>query len=108
MDSRELPEDQRLDSSNLDGGGVDKPDPAKVFDIHIDRVLYKLTDNRVTGAELRQVPNPPIPPERDIFEIVPDHQDRKVENEDRILIKDGLRFFTAPNTINPGTSALSH
>ena len=82
--------------------GLDKPEPNKVFNIQIDRVQYQLTENRLTGADLRRVPPTPIPPERDIFEIIPGHPDRKIEDDDRIEIRDGLRFFTAPNTINPG------
>ena len=81
----------------------DKPDSSKSYEIQIDRIMYTLTENRLIGLELRQVPHPPIPPNRDLFEIIPGRPDRKVENDDRILIQDGLRFFTAPNTINPGT-----
>lgn len=81
---------------------LDKPDGDKVFHIQIDRVAYRVTDTRMTGAELRRVPDPPISPDRDLFEIIPGRPDHKVESDDRILISDGLRFFTAPNTINPG------
>ena len=82
--------------------GLDKPEPDKVFNIQIDRVQYQLMENRLTGADLRRVPPTPVPPERDLFEIIPGHPDRKIEDDDRIEIRDGLRFFTAPNTINPG------
>lgn len=105
MDSQEPLDDKGPDVSKP---GDEKPDPEKVFEIQIDRVLYKVTTNRMTGAELRQVPDPPIPPDRDIFEIIPGHQDRKVEDDDRILVEDGLRFFTAPNTINPGMVVMPH
>ncbi|MCY4653457.1 MAG: multiubiquitin domain-containing protein [Dehalococcoidia bacterium] len=90
------------DDPELDGSGIEKPDTGKTFEIQIDRTMYTLTENRLTGADLRRVPDPPIPPERDLFEIIPGHPDRKVEVDDRIVIRDGLRFFTAPNTINPG------
>ena len=29
--------------------------------------------------------------------------DRKIKDDDTIEVKDGLRFFTSPNTINPGS-----
>ena len=97
------PQDKdRFDMTGVESGDVEKPDPDKAYEIQIDRVTYTVTENRVTGADLRRVPDPPIPPERDLFEIVPGQPDRKVENDDRILIRGGLRFFTAPNTINPG------
>ena len=108
MDSQTSPDKDSLDHPELDNSGSEKPDPDKTFEIQIDRVLYKLTENRLTGADLRRIPEPPIPAERDIFEIIPGHPDRKIENDDRIVIRDGLRFFTAPNTINPGFIFTGH
>ena len=102
------PQDQDKDKIEVGSSDIEKPDEDKSFEIQIDRVKYTLTENRLTGADLRRVPDPPIPPERDLFEIVPGQPDRKVENGDRILIRDGLRFFTAPNTINPGTCCVGH
>jgi hypothetical protein len=97
-----------LGKPELDGDGLEKPDPEKNFDIQIDRVTYQISETRMTGADLRRVPEPPIPADRDLFEIIPGRPDRKVEDDDRILISDGLRFFTAPNTINPGSIPAGH
>ena len=108
MDSQNPLDKDSLDNPELDNGGSEKPEPDKIFEIQIDRVLYMLTENRLTGADLRRVPPTPIPPERDLFEIIPGHQDRKVADDDRIIITDGLRFFTAPNTINPGINLAGH
>ena len=83
--------------------GLDKPESDKGFTIQIDRIQYIVFEEKLTGAGLRRVPPTPIPPERDLFEIIPGHPDGKVKDEDTIEIRDGLRFFTAPNTINPGT-----
>ena len=107
VSQNQLDEDS-LDKPELENGGSEKPDPDKIFEIQIDRLMYKLKENRLTGADLRRVPEPPISPERDLFEIVPGHSDRKVEDDDRIIIRDGLRFFTAPNTINPGIYFVSY
>lgn len=93
---------EELEKPDLDGDGLEKPDPEKVFDIQIDRVTYQVTEIRMTGASLRRVPDPPVPADRDLYEIIPGRPDRKLEEEDLVLISDGLRFFTAPNTINPG------
>ena len=95
------------DRSQQSVEGFDKPDDDKLFTIQIDRVQYTVTGNRFTGAKLRQVPTPPIPADRDIFEIIPGRPDKKVEDDDRFLIADGQRFFTAPNTINPGNSSVA-
>lgn len=81
----------------------DKPHP-KVYRIQIDRAHYEVHQARMSGAELRQVPPTPIPPDRDLFEVVPGHSDRKIGNDDIVEIRNGLRFFTAPGTINPGRS----
>ena len=85
--------------------GFDKPEDGKSYTIQIDREQYVVKENRLTGADLRRIPTPPIPPDRDIFQIIPGRPDEKIEDDHRILITDGLRFFTAPNTINPGSSS---
>ena len=74
----------------------------KGFQIQIDRVHYTVTHAQMTGAELRKVPEKPIGPDRDLFEVVPGGTDRKIGNDDIVEIRNGLRFFTAPTQINPG------
>lgn len=74
----------------------------KEFQIKIDRVQYRVTQRELTGAQLRQLPAPPIGPERDLFEVVPSQQDRKILDTDVVEIVNGKRFFTAPAHINPG------
>jgi hypothetical protein len=80
-------------------GGEMKP---KTFHIQIDREHYEVDEATMTGSQLRQVPPTPIPPERDLFEVVPGHPDRKIGGDDVVEIHNGRRFFTAPGTINPG------
>ena len=99
--------ENRLEKDGLDKPVVgtpdtDKPEDDKSYSIKIDRTEYVLNENRLTGADLRKIPKSPIPPDRDLFQIIPGRPDKKIEDEDKILITDGLRFFTAPNTINPG------
>ena len=72
------------------------------FEIKIDRKNYHVAQMVMTGAELRKVPDEPIGPERDLFEVVPGEPDKKVESDDKVQIRDGKRFFTAPAHINPG------
>ena len=93
-----------VDENQLDKDSIDKPEVDKGFTIQIDRVHYTVFDEKLSGAQLREVPPTPIPPERDIFQVVPGHDDQIVKDDDTVEIRDGLRFFTAPNTINPGTS----
>ncbi len=80
----------------------------KVFTIQIDRTQYEWPDEKITGAQLRRIPPTQIPDERDLFQVIPGHPDRKIKDDDTIEVHDGLRFFTAPNTINPGTNHTGH
>jgi hypothetical protein len=72
------------------------------FDIKIDRTEYQVRERELTGAELRQLPKPPIGPDRDLFEVVPGGSDIKIADDQEVRMRDGLRFFTAPAQINPG------
>jgi hypothetical protein len=72
------------------------------FRIQIDRTHYTVTQEHMTGAQLRQVPNPPIGPDRDLWEVVPGAPDLKIGDTDTVEIRNGMRFFTAPAQINPG------
>jgi hypothetical protein len=74
----------------------------RVFEIKIDRTEYKVHQRTLTGKELRDLPKPPIGPDRDLFEVVPGGSDRKILENEVVKMRDGLRFFTAPAQINPG------
>lgn len=59
-----------------------------------------LKDGKLTGLEIRHLGG--VDKDRDLFEVVPGGSDRKIENGDEVEIRDGMRFFSAPATINPG------
>jgi len=86
--------------SNSEQGSA-RPEP-RHFEIQIDRVHYRVDQPKMTGLQLRHVPEPPIGTDRDLFEVVPGGSDRKIEDSDAVEIRNGLRFFTAPAQINPG------
>lgn len=71
--------------------------------IHIDRVAYEVFARKMTGLELRVVPSPDVAPDRDLWRDVPDKRDVKVQDEDVVRLQNGMRFFTAPGRINPGS-----
>jgi hypothetical protein len=75
---------------------------AAVFKIRIDRVEYDVHQRELTGQELRDLVRPPIPADRDLFEVVLGGSDRKIGDNEVVKMRDGLRFFTAPAQINPG------
>lgn len=74
----------------------------QTFTISIDREKFRVHRDEMTGREVRRVPTPPIGDDRDLFEVLPDHVDRKVTEDYVVEIYDGKRFFTAPAHINPG------
>jgi len=75
----------------------------KEFHIKIDRVEYRVAEEELTGAQLRQLSVPPIGPDRDLFEVIPGQPDRKIDDAYVVEIYNGKRLFTAPSHINPGT-----
>lgn len=90
-----------------EGGGSTPVEPPGVVHIRVDRVdvevpLDSLTDGTLTGSRIRQLLSPPIGADRDLFEIVPGGADRKIGDEDSVVLRDWMRFFSAPRTINPG------
>jgi hypothetical protein len=79
-----------------------KAKPDKKIAIFIDRKEFKVDDKKTTGAELRTLPEPDIGPEFDLWLEVPRGEDDRIDGDEKVRLKDGMRFFTAPSTINPG------
>lgn len=82
---------------------TDAREHEKSLRIQIDRKEYIVDHQKMTGEQLRHVPPEPIGPDRDLFEVVPGGSDRKIGNSEVVEIRNGLRFFTAPAQINPGS-----
>lgn len=76
--------------------------PEQRFNIQIDREHFKITQHKLTGSELRMLPNPDIPTDRDLYEVKPGEDDLLIEDDAIVRMRNGLRFFTAPGQINPG------
>jgi hypothetical protein len=81
------------------------PERPKRFEIKIDRTVYHVHQEVLTGQQLRELPEAHIGADRDLFEVVPGKSDEKIELTTRVEIRNGLRFFTAPAQINPGIFA---
>lgn len=90
-------------------GGTPTPvEPPGGIHIRVDRLdlvvpLDRLTDGKMTGRQIRELPEPPIGADRDLFEIVPGGSDTKVGDDQAVVIREWMRFFSAPRTINPGS-----
>lgn len=70
--------------------------------IKIDREHFEVSEPKLTGVQLRQLPAPPIPADRDLYEVRPGQDDLLIKDGDVVQMRNGLRFFTAPGQINPG------
>jgi hypothetical protein len=88
-------------------GPAAKQPPAKdkTTVVYIDQRPYSVTAKRLTGAELRRLPDPDIGPEYDLWlEGEGGEEDRKIQDAEEVRLKKGIHFFTAPSHINPGSS----
>ncbi|MFT3864594.1 MAG: multiubiquitin domain-containing protein [Solirubrobacterales bacterium] len=80
------------------------PDHDKKTVVHIDRKSYEVREPELTGAQLRQLPDPAVGPEFDLWLEVPGGEDRRIGDDEEVVLKKGMHFFTAPSVINPGAS----
>lgn len=78
--------------------------PEHSFNIQIDREHFKVTEMAMTGAQLRTLPDPDVPADRDLYQVRPGEDDLQIQDSDEVVMRDGLRFFTAPGHINPGAA----
>lgn len=71
--------------------------------ITIDKDHFKVPNGEMTGAELRGLPEPDVPADRDLWLEVPGPQDDILVAPTKVIqLKPGMHFYTAPSTINPG------
>lgn len=75
--------------------------------IFIDRVQYRVQGDDLSGEQIRHLVQPPIGPDRDLWLEVPGGSDEKIEDSQIVELRNGMHFFTAPATINPGKDAAS-
>jgi hypothetical protein len=81
----------------------DKPGNNGFVPIQIDHKPYKAPKSAMTGTEIRQLADPDIAADRDLFRVVPGPADDvKVADNDTVQLEPGMHFFSAPKTINPG------
>jgi hypothetical protein len=71
--------------------------------IFIDDAKLEAPSPSMTGQALRELPNPPVPADRDLWLDVPGPKDDVlIRPEKTYEVKPGNHYFTAPSTINPG------
>jgi hypothetical protein len=73
------------------------------FQITIDKEHFTVHEPSLTGSQLRALTNPPIGPDRDLYEEIPGPgEDVLIEDAAAVNMRNGLHLFTAPHTITPG------
>ena len=75
--------------------------PGKVL-IYIDGMKYHPSGDKLTGAQLRTVPSPPVSTDRDLWLDIVDELDKLIEDNEVVVLENSMRFFTVPRVINPG------
>ena len=78
------------------------PRPEAPIVIHIDRKQFKVAEEEMTGSQLRALPDPDIGPDFDLWLEVPGGEDERIENDQTVKLRRGMRFFSAHSVINPG------
>lgn len=72
--------------------------------ILIDRKHYVAPKEEMTGVEIRQIPDPDIAADRDLWLEVPHGDDDRIEDNQTVHLHNGMKFYTAPKTIDPGAA----
>ncbi len=71
--------------------------------IHIDKKNYHVEVESMTGQELRNLADPKITDDRDLFLKMDGSEDDKlVAIAETVKLKNGMHFYSAPKDINPG------
>ncbi len=70
--------------------------------IHIDGTKYHPEGDKLTGAQLRQLPSPPVSADRDLWLDIVDELDKLIKDDEVVELENNMRFFTVPRVINPG------
>lgn len=87
--------------SSLEAQKTKDPKPGKV-PIYIDGTKYHPEGGKLTGAQLRLVPSPPVGTDRDLWLDIVDELDKLIEDDEVVELESNMRFFTVPRVINPG------
>lgn len=82
--------------------GKRPPGSQRKLTIFIDGAPVQAPKQTMTGLELRQLTDPEIGGDRDLWQDVKGELDNLVEDEEPIRLKSKMVFFTVPKVINPG------
>ena len=67
------------------------------YRIRIDSIDYHVQFDELSGRQLRELLTPPIPLTNDLFEELPNGEDRQIDSSYQAEIYTGKVFYTAPH-----------
>lgn len=85
---------------HIRGGGENNH--TETIIIVIDNKKYRAPAPALTGDELRMLADPDIGAGFDLWQEIPGGEDNLVEATERIKLRNGMSFYSANSTINPG------
>lgn len=86
-------------SPTRDGGEINPPETIIIV---IDNKKYRAPAPVLTGDELRKLADPDVGVGFDLWQEIPGGEDNLVEGTERIKLHNGMSFYSANSTINPG------
>lgn len=90
------PEEQDLGANGTNNGRIT---------IYVNRHPFRVADQPVTGAALKELPTPPIGPDLDLVRIMHGGEsDLFVRPDEVVELEDGTEFFAVPRTIMAGST----
>jgi hypothetical protein len=74
------------------------------FRVRIDREDFEVAQQSITGQQLRELPNPPIADDRDLYQEVANGDDKLIKKSDVVTLNEDAitAFFTSPTHVTPG------
>jgi hypothetical protein len=92
-DQERNPEEQEFGANGTNGR----------ITIYVNRHPFRVADQPVTGAALKELPTPPVGPDLDLVRIMHGGEsDLFVRPDEVVELEDGTEFFAVPRTIMAG------
>ncbi len=96
VDDLTEPEEQDSEANGTNRGRIT---------IYVNRHSFRVADQPITGAVLKELPTPPIGPDSDLIRIMHGGEsDLFVRLDELVELVDGTEFFAVPHTIMAGSA----
>ncbi|KJS03685.1 MAG: hypothetical protein VR68_00850 [Peptococcaceae bacterium BRH_c4a] len=79
---------------------MSKPENKEHINIKIDKEHYPATQEIMTGAELKVLGK--VPSEYELWQEIPGQDDLKIDDNQSVNLRSGMKFLSVPPNITPG------